>query len=524
MAEINPQKNAEHLHEELCSLKKGITALLKQLRGMKGIKGLRKKLRDQRREINQFLHLDNTQRLHEAPPSLKKPLLQILLQLKILQSIHEPVSSLDQRIEGFIVKFLNNSSNAPVRRTLIEDEGVEPLNKALKENGCEDVVGLLQEGEHVDTKDSQGNTRLLKAVEYPSDRCVEVLIEHGADIYASSNNSKVGLPGKTALARANFLVLLRGNKNPVFGRIKTAFQQKHEELEAEKVKAAEGPANGPAARFNRDVREAGCERSVPYLKEREDIDRKDEGGNTRLLNVVKDHPAKCVKVLLDHGASLDETNAMGETPAHKSAYHGKVDSLKLLLEAGADVNRVDHEGETAFHEAAYCRESDWSGRGREKYQAIAEMLRDKEVDRSIRNKEGDTAADIARRKCASLADKFAEQGESIRHRRSLALEREEETATIFPERVKPVEGRAVPGITHMEMQAGNNNVAGVADLGLESLAYTGMLLGSWVGLFNNKTAQSFKPERSTSRFYEKMNRAEQHLKEGEAKYGSKPMR
>jgi RNA polymerase sigma factor (sigma-70 family) len=55
-----------------------------------------------------------------------------------------------------------------------------------------------------------------------------------------------------------------------------------------------------------------------------------------------------VKLLLEHGASVNGKNGLGHTALFNAAMYGQVEAMKLLIDAGADVNARDKNGETAL--------------------------------------------------------------------------------------------------------------------------------------------------------------------------------
>ena len=75
---------------------------------------------------------------------------------------------------------------------------------------------------------------------------------------------------------------------------------------------------------------------------------------TRLYHAAKLGYLSSIRLLLDHGASLDKTE--GRTPLHVAAHETRCDAAVLLLDAGANVNARDQISQyfewTALHKAA----------------------------------------------------------------------------------------------------------------------------------------------------------------------------
>lgn len=62
-----------------------------------------------------------------------------------------------------------------------------------------------------------------------------------------------------------------------------------------------------------------------------------------------------IKLLIEHGAKVNETDGTGETPLHFASSRGFVDVVKLLLEHGANVNAKDYNGQTPLDLATLHR-------------------------------------------------------------------------------------------------------------------------------------------------------------------------
>jgi ankyrin repeat protein len=119
-----------------------------------------------------------------------------------------------------------------------------------------------------------------------------------------------------------------------------------------------------------------------------------------------------VKVLVEAGANPGQAIADGSTPLMAAAGLGAprggdeevteagdrndpVDVMKVLVDKGADVNAVNDLGMTAAHYAVQ--------RGAEK---IVEYLASKGARFDIKNKQGRTAAELARGRTAALISKL----------------------------------------------------------------------------------------------------------------------
>mmetsp|Transcript_13193 Transcript_13193/g.15674 ORF Transcript_13193/g.15674 Transcript_13193/m.15674 type:complete len:144 (-) Transcript_13193:436-867(-) len=67
------------------------------------------------------------------------------------------------------------------------------------------------------------------------------------------------------------------------------------------------------------------------------------------------HPG-CAKILISHGAIINEANRYGDTALIIASARGDVTGVKILMEAGADPSIHNKEGRTA----ADCSKMNWS--------------------------------------------------------------------------------------------------------------------------------------------------------------------
>jgi hypothetical protein len=88
-----------------------------------------------------------------------------------------------------------------------------------------------------------------------------------------------------------------------------------------------------------------------------DINYKDKIvlGHTPMTIAAAFGHTEIVKLLLDHGAPVDQQNEDGVTTLQCAASTAKSEMVKLLLDRGADVNHRDKSGRTPLFDAA-CRD------------------------------------------------------------------------------------------------------------------------------------------------------------------------
>ena len=176
--------------------------------------------------------------------------------------------------------------------------GTTPLHCAAG-YGDEDVVQLLlAHGARVNSRDNQGGTPLLRALE----------------------------GGHTAAAKA----LIAAGAEQVVVRKRLGTTTLHDAF-----------------------RENDRGLIVLLLTNSADVDQKDEAGNTLLHSVARAGDKAFVQLCLTHGADVNAKNASGITPLSYAASEGYTDIVALLLANGANVNACENDGDTPLHVAAF---------------------------------------------------------------------------------------------------------------------------------------------------------------------------
>ncbi|MHB1000839.1 MAG: ankyrin repeat domain-containing protein [Armatimonadota bacterium] len=231
----------------------------------------------------------------------------------------------------------------------IDDE--TPLHMAARTNQNDAARLLIDNGADTNALDSKHQTPLLLVLSNNNETLAEILIEKGADVKASDED------GKTAL------LLASGKGNP--GIISL------------------------------------------LISKGGDINAKDNNGYTPLLVSIKNGNIDIVELLIEKGADVKVKNKDGNTPLHYAAYGVLCDtdvsfkeekittqntyknnpSLVLqLIDKGADINASNAIGETPLHNAAKI--------GFNNIITIF-VLNGAEID--ARTAKGDTPIDVARK-------------------------------------------------------------------------------------------------------------------------------
>ena len=80
-------------------------------------------------------------------------------------------------------------------------------------------------------------------------------------------------------------------------------------------------------------------------------------GGTALHSAIDKGDIEMVRILVEGGASVDESDAFGEPPLHAAINQGHNGMVSLLLEAGADVDAKNAFGDPALHRAVHKGDS-----------------------------------------------------------------------------------------------------------------------------------------------------------------------
>ena len=137
-----------------------------------------------------------------------------------------------------------------------------------------------------------------------------------------------------------------------------------------------------------------------------DIDQADRRGDTPLLYAIRLDMPNMAQYLLEQGASVKVYNDRLLSPLISAVFSpGNVDIVKMLIKHNAieTINHVDIEGNSALHRAIY---SD-----------IVKLLLDHGADPTIRNNAGHTPLEQARRRNwtgkVDILEKYMEADETI---------------------------------------------------------------------------------------------------------------
>jgi len=288
-----------------------------------------------------------------------------------------------------------------------------PLLLAAAKKGDIDAVRLrLAAAGDINFSTNDGRTALHLAAEYGHPDIIELLLERGADIYATCPTSgPTGMGGRTALdlavsspyqgldvirpllkkgllddnptldlgsrssINASIVKLAIGGDDTeilqlllrcstIIGAINdstlTGLLHKAA-LEGRTVvvqQLLEKGANLEATNKNSSTvlqcaAQQGHREVVQLLAERgANIEATDNGGSTALHRTTEQGHGEVVQLLLEWGANIEAADGNGSTALHHALFRGQREVVQLLVERGANIGATDSHGSTALHHAA----------------------------------------------------------------------------------------------------------------------------------------------------------------------------
>jgi ankyrin repeat protein len=124
-----------------------------------------------------------------------------------------------------------------------------------------------------------------------------------------------------------------------------------------------------------------------FLKKGAYINARNNKGQTPLHIAARWGKPEIVEYLIDKGANIEARDWLSWTPLMWASLRGREEVVKILLKYGADVNVIDIDKNTPLILAA------WHG-----HKNVISLLLKNGADKRLKNIEGFTACDIARKK------------------------------------------------------------------------------------------------------------------------------
>ncbi len=261
--------------------------------------------------------------------------------------------------------------------------GETPLMMAARTGNPDVLDALVKHGANVNAKEKlRGTTALMWATAYARPQAVSYLVAHGADIGARSApiakgrdpylapsarqriEEVTGLPGTGPFA--DRLAARERAKDKAKAKGESAAKA---DASAAGAAAAEGDGNADAALVGSNLKPS----DDPKDAQKEDLQRKlateiadlqnapvtpqklrrenkkEQGGLTPLVFAARQGDMDSVKILVDHGADVNETTQYGWTALLTATQNRYYKIGKYLLDHGADPNIANKGGWTPLY-------------------------------------------------------------------------------------------------------------------------------------------------------------------------------
>lgn len=218
----------------------------------------------------------------------------------------------------------------------------EKLFEAVALGNLKAIETLLQDGADIHYIDNFGRTVLLVPFVWTNIDVVTYLLEHGADVNATTKlkKSPLMLATEAKIAEAYYL-------DPESSKKETGCSEVIKVLLAYGANANAQDIHGHTALMKSST-SYSLETVKALLESGADIHIKDKDGVTALLAASMENFSKSVELLLQYGADVNAQDNNGTTALMKLSKTDFFETMDILLEYGADVNIQDNNGATAL--------------------------------------------------------------------------------------------------------------------------------------------------------------------------------
>ncbi len=237
--------------------------------------------------------------------------------LKTLLEYHASAKVIDSRGWG-ILHHASRLGNREMVRVLLDwgadvnactSSGATALLMASHSGYCDVVRLLLERGAEVNSVDIQGFTPLMAASMQGNNEVVELLLQNGAKVNMAVSQGD----HSTALTFASQM-----------GYISTA----------------------------KLLLQANIDVATFLHTNIADVNLPGPGGGPPLLLASQNGNPDLVRLLVEHGAEVDQLDSRSKTALIHAAQHGHTEVVSLLIQAGAGVNLASQNGRTALIQAS----------------------------------------------------------------------------------------------------------------------------------------------------------------------------
>ncbi|MCR5724479.1 MAG: ankyrin repeat domain-containing protein [Treponema sp.] len=275
--------------------------------------------------------------------------------------------AIDQNMDEHVVYYASLGADI-----FAEDmKGQSPLSLALAESTPEMLQTLITR-QNIQSKDSAGNTALHIAIlsDAPFDY-IKYLVNSGADVNArnKSGDSVLYLTVEKNKRQTGELLLERGadifatninNYSPLRLALENGGDVQDWLITSQTLNTTDGSGNTPlhyAAEWALDTALKGL------IEKGAKLDAVNANGESVLFAAVKGGSTKCLAILVDNGAETDTRSNLardhvGNTPLHAAVRWNAEAIARELIALGVEVNAQNMSGKTALGDACRAGKTD----------------------------------------------------------------------------------------------------------------------------------------------------------------------
>ena len=280
-----------------------------------------------------------------------------------------------------------------------DEEGFSPLLFAVNEGAADTVMMLLKAGADVSARDIEGHTCLTLEAYFGHTETVRYLVDlpevdvnHADDDFTAlhwagqedhPDVAKVLIDAGAdieAKGEEGYSPLLRASKDGSLDTVKILLKAGADVSASDNI----GDTCLTLAAWNGQTETVRTLLCMPEV----DVNQSNNRGSTSLHKAVSHKHSGIVHVLIDAGADIETKDEMGRSPLHVACRSGELAVVKMLVEAGAGVCVADNGGETCLTLAAF----------RGQNETVRYLVGLPEVDVNHRTRAGHTALQRARQK------------------------------------------------------------------------------------------------------------------------------
>ena len=243
------------------------------------------------------------------------------------------------------------------------NESVTALMVACKKGNMDAMYVLLNAGADPHIADSNGNTCMHHAIVGGcSKEVLQVIIDHGADVNSTNNDSVTAL--MVACKKGNVdatYALLKAASNPdiadsngntcMYHAIVGSFSKEVLQAIIDQGADVNSTNKEGVTALMAACRKGNMDVIYVLLKAGVDPHISDSNGNTWIHHAIVGGCNETIQEIINHGAHVNATNKDNITPLILACQDGNEVVIKTLLDAGADPYINSVEGHTSLHAA-----------------------------------------------------------------------------------------------------------------------------------------------------------------------------